>query len=316
MAKEVGEVNIQNVTLSCGNPQNQKLNYNAQNGAFAGRCFYDKRGEYAITLEVGYINLLTNERLSYLQPVGTLNFKSDIQLYLAGTQNKQTTALSATQGEINLGKAPSKITVDTSAIFRDFALKEYKVRRDMDNDDINDRENLVRFDYIYKMPKVYYPTVTFPEISDFVYAFPVRVEQSDVPICDITLANFERSKYKIQTNFLDGSASSIASYSYLIIDASTNKTLNTIKQDTRDLDYTFPEKGSYLVGLDFITIDGKRGHCESDTLQLAKESVNIQYVIKQKLPDEREFKVVPQSAFSGSTVILSRIPQAIQIDLV
>jgi hypothetical protein len=189
------------------------------------------------------------------------------------------------QGEINLGKAPAKITVDTTSIFRDFALPNYNVVWDMDGDDVNDRDNMVRFDYTYKLPQLYYPTVKFPDIDEnFVYRFPLRVEPSDVPICEILLLNFEKTKYKIQTNFLDGSLSSIANYSYTITDTATNAPIATIKQNSREVDYTFPEVGNYLVGLDFITVDGKRGHCESEPLQLAKETLNVQYVIKQKFP--------------------------------
>jgi hypothetical protein len=178
-----------------------------------------------------------------------------------------------------------KITVDATQIFRDFNLETYEVMWDMDNDSINDRENLATFDYIYKLPKVYYPAVKFPGISeDVIYTFPVRVEQSDVPVCEITFTPFEKTKYKIQTIFLDGIVSNISSYNYTILDASTKKVVDTIKRDTRDIDYLFPEKGNYLVVLDFITVDGKRGQCESDILQLDKETIDVTYTLKHKLP--------------------------------
>lgn len=319
--KNLGEVSIQNVTLNCGNPQQQILAY--QNNAFVGRCLYDKKGDYPISLNVNYLNLLTNEKQNHTISIGTLNFTSEIEIYLNTINNKsQSVALTATGGEFILGKAPTKVTIDTISIFRDFGLETYNVIWDMDGDNINDRENMVRFDYIYKLPKVYYPNVKFPDLSvkfpdlvDFIYTFPVRVEPSDVPICDISLQQFENSKYKIQTNFLDGSASSISSYSYSIVDTATNKTIDTIKQNTRELDYTFPEKGSYLVLLDFITVDGKRGACESDTLQLAKEALEVSYTLRQKFPGDSTFKEIPSSAISGTTIMLSKIPQAIQIEL-
>ncbi|MDR2190726.1 MAG: hypothetical protein LBP53_06175 [Candidatus Peribacteria bacterium] len=271
----LGEVEVKTLTLNCGNPQQQTLFY--QNTGFNGKCFYDKKGDYPVSITVSYNNLITKEeRLTTERSVGTLSFKSAIQLLLGNAP------LITQNGELNLGKAPAKITIDTTAIFRDFNVPEYHVVWDMDGDNTYEREDMVRFDYTYKLPKVYYPTVKFPDISDFVYSFPLRVEQSDVPICEIILLNFEKTKYKIQTNFLAGSVSSVANYSYSIIDTATNTTIATLKEKSRDIDYTFPEVGNYLVGLDFITVDGKRGRCESEPLQLAKESLNVKYTLKQK----------------------------------
>ena len=54
----------------------------------------------------------------------------------------------------------------------------------MDGDYLSDRINQVNFDYSYRMPQVYYITYKFPEIyDDLWYRFPVRVEQSDKPVC-------------------------------------------------------------------------------------------------------------------------------------
>jgi hypothetical protein len=304
----LGEVNVTRLTLNCGNPQQQTLSY--QNTGFVGKCFYDKRGDYPVSISVKYDNLITKEvGLTTEHPVGTLSFKSDIQLFFG------TTSLSAQNGELNLGKAPAKISIDTTSIFRDFNLPNYNVIWDMDGDDMYERENMVKFDYTYKLPKVYYPTVKFPDISDFVYTFPLRVEQSDVPICEVLLLNFEKTKYKIQTNFLDGSVSSIANYSYTITDVTTKAPLTTLRENSREIDYTFPEKGTYLVGVDFITVDGKRGHCESEPLELAKETLTVNYTLKQKPSGGVSFTTIPQSAVSGDIVLLEKVPQTLQIDI-
>jgi hypothetical protein len=79
-------------------------------------------------------------------------------------------------------------------------------------------------------------------MSEYLYTFPVRVEQSDVPICEIVLTPFERTKYKIQTNFIDGSISNVSSYNYTILESSSKKVVATVKKDTRDIDYVFPER--------------------------------------------------------------------------
>jgi hypothetical protein len=41
------------------------------------------------------------------------------------------------------------------------------------------------------VPQVYYIGYKFPEIyDDLWYRFPVRVEQSDVPVCEVNLEKF------------------------------------------------------------------------------------------------------------------------------
>ena len=162
---KLGEVQATNFILNCGNPQKQILTYigTGSNGGFDGKCFYDKKGSYPISTVVTYTNTLTKERgLKHEQFVANLIFDSEIQLFQTNSQSTQkTTPLSATQGMVILGKAPIKVTVDATSVFRDFALKTYEVVRDMDGDEVNDRENMTTFDYIYKVPKVYYPTVKF-----------------------------------------------------------------------------------------------------------------------------------------------------------
>ncbi|MDR0369509.1 MAG: hypothetical protein LBH96_03090 [Candidatus Peribacteria bacterium] len=99
--KNLGEVSIQNITLNCGNPQQQKLSY--QNNAFVGRCLYGNKGDYPISLEVNYLNLLTNERQSHTISIGTLQFTSEIQIFLTSTANTtKSTLLNAIGGEFIL----------------------------------------------------------------------------------------------------------------------------------------------------------------------------------------------------------------------
>ncbi|MDR0860782.1 MAG: hypothetical protein LBO09_07630 [Candidatus Peribacteria bacterium] len=310
---KLGEVTPQRLIIDCGNSQKQQLSYG--NNGFNANCFYDRKGDYPLKAIVTYDNKITGERgITTEIPLGTLSFTSEIQLFLSAQNAKSSTPLSAMQGEINLGKAPSKISVDAMAVFRSFGLPDYQVVRDMDGDEVNERET-PQFDYIYKKAQVYHPTVKFPGLSDFVYSFPVRVEPSDVPICEINFLPNSAPRYRMQTNFLEGSVSTIAGYTYHIIDTSTQKEIGTLKNSTKEVDYTFPEKGNYLVLLDFITVDGKRGGCESEVLQLEKEEITLKYVIKQKLSGMSNFTEVPLSAFSGNTLTFDTIPQAISIDL-
>jgi hypothetical protein len=52
----------------------------------------------------------------------------------------------------------------------------------------------------------------------------------------------EKTKYKVQTEFLDGgSISNISNYSYSVINSETKKTIDTKKEKTLDFSYEFPD---------------------------------------------------------------------------
>jgi len=304
--KNIGEVRVEGVTLHCGNTSStgtweQVLNYG--NNGFDGYCLYSKKGTYVARIDIYYTNLLTDERLVY--PValenGTFNFISEVSLVSSAT-NKP---LTFENGEFLVWKAPAKITVDSSQIFKDFNLQDYKVERDFDGDGTIDREN-VTFDYTFKRPKVYYPTFQFPELSNFVYSFPIRVEQWDIPICDIKLINLEKTKYKIQTEFLNGSVSSIANYSYAVLDSKSKEKIYTNKDKTLDFFYTFPEIWNYYVMLDFVTVDGKEGSCESDPIQLQTEKLTFEPKFTHRIVWNRDFSPL---IITGEQVNISTIPQ-------
>lgn len=300
-AKNLGEVEILGVSLNCGNEKNQIIAYNQEQGLFNGYCLYHKKWTYNVTLKIDYRNNLTNEKQNVTIPVRSFDFQGEVILSLAGWWR-----LSPSEnGEFNLGKAPSKLTIDSSSIFRDFWLAEYHSLWDMDWDETYDREDRVSFDYTYKVPKIFYPTFKFPDLSDFVYTFPIRVEQSDVPLCDISLYPIEKTKYKIQTTFLDGVVSNIANYSYSVINSATNAVIDNKKEKVLEYSYTFPDVWNYYVRLDFVTIDGKKGRCESDYIQFDTEKLTFDYEIESKPSWETKYqKVTPQN----NTIILDQIP--------
>ncbi|GHW02966.1 hypothetical protein AGMMS50249_7520 [candidate division SR1 bacterium] len=319
--KKIGDISISSIVINCGNTQKQVITYKTADKAFDGRCFYDKKGDYTLSSSVIYSNNTTKEQnIKDDQSIGTLSFLSEIQLFVSNQNKKGVEQLSASANDktaINLGKAPAKIRVDASSVFRDFNLSDYKLYWDMDGDDQVDRENMTSFDYIFNRPKLYYPTVKFPDLGDFVYAFPIRVEPSDVPICEVELINWEKTKYKIQINILDGSTSSISQFRYHILDTSTNKDIDTktVSATEKDRDYTFPVEGNYLVYVDFTTVDGKKGGCESDVLQFAKSSISATYVMKQKKAGENGFVPVPSSDIQGDTVTIRSVPQILQLEI-
>lgn len=302
------EVNILGVSLNCGTSKEQILDYD-QNG-FKGYCLYPQKWTYNATLTLNYEKPLTKERDSVNIPLATFNFKSEISIML---MNSKESLNAKTEKEFLVGKAPVEITIDTNTIYKDFELKDYKSEWDLDGDSTIDRTDRVNFDFHYNTPKVYYPSFHFPDLPGWEkiwYSFPIRVEQSDVQLCEITLYPLEKTKYKVQTEFLDGgSISNISNYSYSVINSETKKTIDTKKEKTLDFSYEFPDVWNYYVRLDFVTVDGKKGHCSSDYLQLATEKLTFDYTLTHQPIGEKGYKNLN---VNNDKITLEKIPQDLQ----
>jgi len=288
------ESEIIGITLFCGNGDENGIELSKSMDKhwwykFKWTCLYSKKWTYTYSINVTYNNTISKERKTESFTMNSLDFTSEISLYKTTTTsssaNNKTSALVSENGEFILWQAPAKITVDSTQIFRDFALWSYEVEWDLDGDFESDRVNQTMFDYSYRIPKVYYVTFKFPWLSnDTWYRFPVRVEQSDRPVCGINLTRFPWStKYQIYTDFVDeSSAATISSYRYTIQNYTTKKTLEVLDKYPQEFNYTFPDKGSYVVILDYLTVDEKQWQCESDVIQLEKETFSVDYSISEK----------------------------------
>lgn len=325
------ETTLQSIKLICGNEQNQVLELSGdvsqiQNGsmvAFKWACLYWKKWKYDYALEIGYRKEITKENLTQVVPVKSLVFDSELEISLTTTSssssNSKVSRLYPTNWEFILWKAPAKISIDTTQVFHDFWLSNYNVIRDLDGDKQTDRENQVAFDYVYKIPQVYHPSVKFTDLWDFVYTFPVRVEQSDRPVCSINVERFPwTTKYQISTEFIDpADASKISSYNYTIKNKSTNKNHEILKDESQEFNYTFPEKWNYIVILDYVTIDGKQWRCDSEDIQLKKETFDVQYILLQKDIDSDKYSEVctSQSIDGCKDIMTETVPQSFQLQI-
>jgi len=301
------ESEIVGITLFCGNGDKNWIDLLTSVDKhwwykFDGTCLYSKRWTYTYSIDVTYNNTISKERKTETFTMNSLDFTSDITLYKTTTtsssSNNKASKLNAENWEFILWVAPAKITVDSTQVFRDFSLWSYEVEWDLDGDFENDRVNQTTFDYSYRVPKVYYVTFKFPSLSeDTWYRFPVRVEQSDRPVCGINVTKFPWStKYQIYTDFVDASsAATISSYRYTIQNYLTKKTLEVLNDYPQEFNYTFPDKWSYVVILDYVTVDSKQWQCESDLIELEKETFNVEYSILEKDVDTWRFTEVCNS---------------------
>ena len=325
---------LQSLTLICGNPQDQRLELSwsvdqlqdTDMMAFKWRCLYGQKWKYKYSLEMIYKDNIRNEIMKNTVTFGAaLDFKSEVLIYstVTSSSNNKTSRVYPTKWEFLLWKAPAKVTIDTTQVFRDFGLSQYNVIWDMDWDLKTDRENQVVFDYSYRIPQVYYPSVKFSDLGewDFIYSFPVRVDQNQLPICWIELTGYQwTTVYQISTQFLNPADSTkISSYQYTIKNAWTKKAYQVLKNSSQEVNYTFPEQWAYSVVLDYVTVDGKQWRCESDVIQMRKEAFDVQYAILELNNDTWKFKELCNSKSTTygwcRQITLDTVPQSYQIQI-
>ena len=326
---------IQSLTVICGNKQNQRLDLSGdikqiednQTVAFKWRCLYGQKGTYVYSLEIVYKNDIKGEILKKIVRFDNtpLNFKSEVLVKLTTTSssssNNTTSRILPTNWEFLLWKAPAKVTLDTTQVFIDYWLSEYNTVWDMDWDIKNDRENQVKFDYSYAIPQVYHPTFKFPDLYDFKYTFPVRVTPSDIPVCQIKVENFKwTKKYNIFSYFIDpADAAKISSYNYTIRNIKYTNPHEIMKDQPQEINYTFPEQWTYVVILDYVTVDGKQWWCESEPIQMEKEKFDVQYAILALNTETWKFKELCNSKSTTnkrcSEISLETVPQTYQLQI-
>lgn len=307
VAPTLGPVDIQTVTMTCGNGTTLTMN---ANGSFDGSCTYFNKGEYPITLSVTHVNRQTTETLTNTYEMWSLPFVSEIAVSV------QDGEVISGVGELVAGKAPRKITWDASAVFRDLGLPDYRIVWDMDGDGKNDAENVSDITWIYNEPKLYNVVVRFPGINTFAYTFPLRIEQPDVPICILSATQIQWTNYRIQAEMTWRTAR-IDAYSFSVLDITDNRTVvGTQQSSTNTIDYNFPGQGLYAIKLDFVTSDGRPWSCESQNLPIGQADFSINYDIFYRAPSDASWNKVDETTpviFDGKTLTIQELPTVVQI---
>lgn len=312
---------IVEVNLLCGNKDGTTLSLldpikSSNHLRFKWSCLYSEAWTYTYWIEVIYNNTDSIERKTATYSLKSLDFTSEISI------SNKSGKISSEGWEFRLWQAPAKVTIDTTQIFRDFSTKGYQVEWDMDGDFNIDRKDQVNFDYSYKIPQVYYVGYKFPEIyDDLWYRFPVRVEPSDKPVCEVNVERFPwTTKFQITTDFVDGTLpSTISSYKYTIQNRATKEILKELKNQGAKITNEFPDKWNYVVIVDYVTVDWKQWQCESDLIQLEKEEFGVDYVLQEKDPDSWKFNDLCNSnstEYNKCTEInLETVPQTYQVKI-
>ena len=115
------------------------------------------------------------------------------------------------------------------------------------------------------------------------------MEQSDVPVCEITVTKGSGKNYNIATDFLD-STIKINTYQFDILDRKNKDAIvDTIKNATDIFSYQFPGAGTYAVQATFLTQDDKQGQCESNDIQIGSSDFQVVYSLFAKTPSSPQF---------------------------
>lgn len=309
---QLGQVSFSSIVLDCGN--GQKIAMNIETAQFEQSCMYFNKGEYPLNLETTYINLLTSEKLQQTFPAWSIVFETEIRV----APTKGELMFNDANTEMILGQTPAKALFDASEVFSDLALNEYKMVRDLNGDGEQDKPNTISTTFVYNQAKLYNIYIRFPELNDYIYTFPVRVEPSDVPVCEILVDKTEGKAYAISTNFFEKNVN-IVEYQFDIIDRNNkDKPIYTTKNKNGTFNYQFQDAWVYAVQTTFLTEDDKQGQCESDDVQVGVSDFQINYDMYYKTSQSPQFQKITATwaaSLNNGTITLTQIPSIIKLQI-
>ena len=276
---------INSLKLDCGNGT-QILNYNQSQKQFNGQCLYLKKWDYPIKFITNITDKATGVTEDITSDLWPLSITTEVSL----VPSSWTLSSNDANDEIIIGKAPTKINFDSTSIFTDLKLSEYKIQRDLDGDGQWDKSDLTNFSYQFRKPQVqsiYYTLPNIGQYSNLVYQIDLRVLQNDVPICTITTtpSTASNTTYTISTTF-DTDQVIINSYMYRIKNLSNNRFWNALTNKKESFDYDFWAQGNYVVYLNYVTEDGKQWSCESDTIEVGASTFDVKSTLQYKWPND------------------------------
>lgn len=274
-------VTLQSLSLDCGN--GQTLSMDMQSAAFKWACMYQNKWNYPLNLVVDYVDNQTAEQLTQDIPAGELPIRSQIEI----RTNQWPVEFS--KNEIIVWTNPIKVTYDASDIFTEFQLPEYKIIWDANGDWVADKSDITAYTHLYTWAKLYNINIRFPWLNNYLYTFPVRVEQSDVPVAQINYTAINDTEYNISAEFF-GTSPDISEYVFNIIDKKTNKKIDSITAQSTSINYTFPGNGVYAVQMVFITQEWKQGIAESEDIIIWWSQFQILYDVYIKTPTSPQFE--------------------------
>lgn len=280
-----------------------------------GQCLYLKKGDYPIKVITSIKDKATGVTEDIVSNWKDFRVISEIAL----APSSGTLTHNDAYDEIIIGQAPTKVHFDSTMVFTDMKLPEYKVKRDLDGDGTFDKSDITIFSHQFREPKIQSIYYTLPSVNNLVYQIDLRVLQNEVPICTITTEQSKTSgtKYHITTSF-DNNQTRINSYMYRIKDLHTNKFVATIPNKRESFDYDFTSKGDYVIYLDYVTEDNKKGQCESDTMTVGASSFDVNYTLKYQGPHDTSRQALEATGTvskQNNGIMINALPAKLLLDI-
>lgn len=217
-----------------------------------------------------------------------------------------------------VGKAPVKMLFDANSMFSDLGLANTRIRWDLDNDGQIDeeRDNDASLAYQLIEDKLHTISYQLPEIGPLRYSIQVRVLQSDVPICQVSLSPRQDTLYNINTIFQDNQTP-IEDYVFRIL--KNGQEVENIRSQQPQVNHDFVHGvGNYVVRVDFVTDEGKTWSCESDDLPLWETEYRVDYALEYKTSQSPEYRTINGEGdvyMEDETIIVRQVPSYIKVTI-
>ncbi|MCS6983396.1 MAG: PKD domain-containing protein [Candidatus Absconditabacterales bacterium] len=310
LVQQIGSDILTSIQLECGN--GQILPLMAGGSKFDGYCYFLTKGEKTLNIVLNY-----NSRASGAPGQKKIPFPVNVASEIILTTSQGSYTVNEAQTEISFGKAPQRLFLDARNVFTDLALPSYRISWDTTNDGEYNIKDLSSIVTRFNEPGTQTVRYTIPDIGDFVYPLTFKIEQSDVPICQVKLENIRGVTYNIIADCEEENGP-VVKYDFAIINENTNTRVDLISSRRPQVKYDFPSRGNFLVRLSHSTQDGKIGFAESDTLDIGDVDFTVSYDMFFREANDRQwrgFDNTTDHVFSKTdqTITLQRIPVRLQM---
>lgn len=314
LATKLGVNNIISLELSCGNGAGNKKSQiatatkllpsdgsNAQSEWFDSPCFYTKKGIYNLEVSYTYFDKASQQTRTDKMPVGTINIPAEIVLTNDGVK-LQTNDVG---NEMLAGDSPARIIFDAKKIFTDYGLKDNLIIWDANGDGLDDptKENKSFFSNNYTEGKLYtikYRLPGNPIYPLYYYSFPLRVLQSDVPICQMTQETTENGSIKFTGSWPDGGID-IENMRFEVYNLNKEQVIQSVPAQNPTFTYKFPDNDQYVIRLVYTTLEKKKGFCESQTINANSANYSINTTLFIKKPTASQYQKADSKTFVSIT---------------
>lgn len=286
----------------------------------AWHCLYMNKGTYTITMIITTEDKKTGVKSVVESTREDIIVTSEVKLRPSEWSRQTEIEFNDDHDEIIIGRAPTKLYIDSNSIFNDLKLDEYRINWDLNGDGSWDEVDITSFSHQFREAKkqtIYYSLPWYR--PDLIYQFDLNILQSNVPVCTLiaTPDGSSSTRFRIDT-FFDDTDTRINSFKYQVRNINSWRTLDGFTDTRGNLVYDFKIQGMYVVELEYRTDDNRAWYCESDTISVGKNELDISYDLDyREIGSDRRHEVDTQwrVKFNNNTLTTEILPIQVQLTL-